>query len=451
MKLLILHVLFVVSVNSNEPPVRNNHIGNCSFGEVSNADAQYTQDGDRITFECVPSFQSNDYFNSSTSITCPNFGGETVSKHQIVQMDFDNCSMSTIGFTIFEVYTEISILNVSYLGIETLQPELFQSADKLTKLNVSHNNISEVKKFLFAKTKKLVELDFSFNTINRIDSHTFAGDSKVKRLNLSNNSIKYLSEELFDHLLRLEHLDLSNNAIDDLEENTFNSLTNLQSLDLSYNPIQELNKKTFDSLTKLRHLYLSHMNLETIEPKTFCRQEQLEVLDLSYNRLKVLDIRAFDGAIFLPRIDNLKHLLIGNNQLNELNGFSSSRFPNVKITGIDQNEFDCCYLEELLRSIDRKQLDLSFDENTNHPNLSDSMGVKCEFGSNFIYDDREEPDSNWTGTLIIICMLLLTAIFVLTILIVRGKQTHERTETTKNQCARHFNDSVGNVYDVPKF
>lgn len=460
MKLIV--VLFaVVGLVISIGPTTNKYIGKCYFANVTDADAEFTLDGERVTFECVSNTQDqiDDYFNTkSSNIECHS-AEKSVSKTRIVQINFTNCAMLTIRNYIFENFNNLNILDASGLGLQTLQNEVFNVDSFLTKLNVSHNNITEVSSNLFIHAKKLLELDISFNKIKRIDSQAFAGNLRIQSLNLSHNSITHLHKELFDNLSRLQNLTISHNNIEDLEGQTFNNLTNLEFLDLSHNPIHGLDKHLLTSCSKLKRLYLSHMQLQMIEPKTFSHQEQLEILDLSDNNLKVLDIRAFDGGIFLPKFDNLKFLSIARNKLSEFNGISSARFPAVQIIGIDQNEFDCCNLEQLLRVIDRKQLELPFDENTFHPKLFDARGQKCSFGEDFVYEANEKSSQfDWTELLIIICMLLLAIIIGMVIMIIRQKQTYQKAETIEIQCERTANEhnehrryANANVYDVPKY
>lgn len=462
LKMKLITVLFVVvRLVISIDQTSNKYIGKCYFANVTDEEAEFTLDGERVTFECVSDTQDqiDDYFNiKSSNIECiSDFAEKSVSKTRIVQINFTNCSMSTMRNYIFENFKNLNILDASSLGLRILQNEVFNVDLYLTKLNVSHNDITEVSSNLFVNAKKLLEVDISFNKITQIDPQAFAGNLPIQSLNLSHNNITHLHRELFDNLSRLQNLTISHNNIEHLGGQTFNNLTNLEFLDLSHNPIYELDKHLFTSCSKLKRLYLSHMELQLIEPKTFSHQEQLEILELSNNNLKVLDIRAFDGGIFLPKFDSLKYLSIARNKLHEFNGFSSERFPFVQIIGMDQNEFDCCELEKLLRIIDRKQLELPFDENTFHPKLLDARGQMCSFGEDFIYDGNEKSSQfNWTEVLLIMCMLLLAVIIGMVIMIIRQKKTYREPQTIEIQCERRENETKNryenvNVYDVPKY
>lgn len=293
-------------------------------------------------------------------------------------------------------------MNATYLGLETLQKE-FDEAKQLTKLNLSHNNIVEVPKFSFVNSKMLIEADFSNNQISRVDPLAFATDSKLETLILSHNKIVSINKQLFDFLPKLKMLNLSYNAINELGASTF------------------------------------------------CRLQQLVVLDLSHNNLKILDAHAFDGGIFLPKFDQFKLLSIGGNHLSELNGFTNDRFPDVKIFGIHENHFDCCYLKNLFRSIHQHQLDLTFDENGKNPNITDSIGKKCHFDDDFVYE-KETSQIDWLAIVIMVGIIVLGAIFYSIIMKFRYSETQMQIEAAENapiKCNRQ--SSLDYFSDVPKY
>lgn len=451
MKFFAFFAIFITTAHSNEIFL-NGYIGECSLEKSSNASHH-----DTLTFICVKSFRQTDLFSDSATSQCTDYtlvpSSTEYRKDLIVKINFEDCSMPNIGYRIFEVYKNVTTLNANHLALESLQKHLFIEAKKLISINVSHNHIVELSSFLFVNAVHLTTADFSFNHINRIDALAFAGESNLELLNFAHNNITTLHKQLFDYLLNLRILNLSHNFIEHLEESTFVNLTNLKFLDLSNNPLKELGIKTFASLTKLQHLNLSHTQLSEVKAKTLCRLVGLETLDLSNNNLVVLDVRAFDSGIFLPRFDYLQSLFIAENQLVELNGFSSDRFPVLKISGIPFNKFDCCYLMKLFRSINWKQLELPFDENSHHPNLTDSTGAKCNFGGEFIYD-AEKPSYTWAEILTVICVLLLALLFVMVGALMKSTKNFRAAGTNGNitvQCDSISNFDNSNMYDVPKF
>lgn len=453
MRSILFLVSFIISVVSSE--ISSGYIGDCSLTGSFNA-----IQNDTLTFICVKSFRSTDLFSESSTSSCSDYtlspSNVEFYKDQIVQINFEDCSMSNLGYRIFEVYKNVTVLNASHLGLESLQRLLFQEAKNLLKLDVSHNNIVELRSLTFVDIGHLKAADFSFNRINHIESLAFAASpvSNLEELNFSHNNITTLDKQLIDYLQNLRHLNLSHNSINNLQEHTFVNLTNLNVLDVSVNPLKQLSVKTFASLLKLQHLNLSHTQLSEIKAKTLCRLEELRTLDLSHNNLIVLDVRAFDGGIFLPKFDYLKKLFIGSNQMNELNGFTSERFPVMKIVGIPENKFDCCYLMKLFRSIGWKQLELPFDnDNSNHPNVTDSTGAKCNFDGEFL-NETDNPHYTWAEILTVVCILLLALLFVMVGAIMKTTRNFRPPRTTENMnvpCDSISNFDNSNMYDVPKY
>lgn len=253
----------------------------------------------------------------------------------------------------FPIFNQLQELNLSSNNITELAVNLFQRLYNLKHLHLAHNQIGEIPSFLFHKTVQLNEIDFSFNRIRVIDDFAFAGDMKLTKLNLSHNQIATLHRKLVENVPHLTHFDVSSNQISALQFDTFQNLRQLKHFDLSDNPIKTIDTKLFANLVALQNLNLSRTLLMEIEPKTFGACSAIEILDLSSNALKSLNVTILPSP---PK--HLELLLIGNNQLQELNGFSNETIPGAKIHGIDSNRLNCSYLERLFQSITWKQIGL---------------------------------------------------------------------------------------------
>lgn len=446
-KILFLIIAIATTVSASA------YIGECYL--TNSDDPTRPDDGEQLTFVCVQDFKAINFFDASPTSRCSEIKSE-FQKNHIEQINFEHCSMSNIGYQIFEVFKSVRTLNATNLGLGPSFPlQLFREAKNITKLLLSHNKIVELPSFLFVNATKLIEADFSFNQINAIDALAFVNNPTMQILNLAYNNITALHGQFSKYLLNLKSLNVSHNVITTLLEHTFDQMNQLEILDLSFNLIDELSTQIFASLTKLKHLNLSHANLWEIKSKTFSRLEVLQTLDLSHNKLKVLDVRALDAGIFLPRFDHLERLYIGANQLKELNGFSSDRFPILKFIGIADNKFECCYLMKLFRLICWRQLDLPFDVNSNHPNVSDSTGAKCDFTNGSENESLDVNELTWTEALSVISVLLIALLFVMVISIMKRNQHFRVNNTSENmtvQCDSISNRSnTMNVYDVPKF
>ena len=90
--------------------------------------------------------------------------------------------------------TNIEILVLRNVELESMEQIQFQNFLKLKKLDLSFNNLTRLKYDSFKNLKMLEYLDLSFNQIDFIDGRIFGdwGDSKeksLKYLNLESNKI----------------------------------------------------------------------------------------------------------------------------------------------------------------------------------------------------------------------------------------------------------------------
>lgn len=196
-------------------------------------------------------------------------------------------------------------------------------------------------------------VDFSFNRIKTIDNFAFSGDLSLQQLNLSHNQLTNLPKKAIDNFINLTKLDVSWNEITNLTgSESFGNFENLIYLDLSGNPLKSLNNQSLGVMRNLKQLLVSRASLRAIGPGTFAGLKSLRLLDISGNELVRLNIDVF-GA----RAEKLKWLLVADNRLRELNGFTSASIPNAKIAGIDRNRFNCTYFERIFANITWQHLD----------------------------------------------------------------------------------------------
>ncbi|XP_055300755.1 leucine-rich repeat-containing protein 15-like isoform X2 [Sitodiplosis mosellana] len=287
----------------------------------------------KLTLKCSNDSHQIDLLNQNSYLSCSNskqFNGYNynVEKRRIKQVNIENCSMSklTIKYDIFQQYTQLEVLNISYVGLESLEKETFEKAGSMIKLDASHNNIQDVPELLFLNAGNLNEIDFSYNKMERIDSHVLAGAKQLKTLDVSHNEIGSISGLVFGNALWLDHINLSHNKISVVEPNTFAVLKQLKRLDISHNEIKNISGLLFGNALWLEYIDLSYNEIVLIESKTFAVLKQLRTLDLSINNIKKLTKSLFDG------LDNLQIL-----SLNHLSNDTIEIEPSVFI-GLDRLE-----------------------------------------------------------------------------------------------------------------
>lgn len=104
MKYFILNAFLIISVRSIEIPVKKSYIGKCTITECETFSVP---DGKCVTFVCVESSIEKNYFDNSPNLQCSHATNQTIRKDDIVQMNFQDCSISSIGGIFFEVYKKV--------------------------------------------------------------------------------------------------------------------------------------------------------------------------------------------------------------------------------------------------------------------------------------------------------------------------------------------------------
>lgn len=291
----------------------------------------------------------------------------------------------------------VKYLDLSRNSIDSVSQKTLQSA-YLISINLSCNAITEIEVYAFT-ISPLKQLDLSSNRLRKLHPLSAKPLLELQILHLDNNHIEVIPEGFFEFLFKLEvftangnylktinlrplyylqHVELSNNYLQSLVlanpkvtdlNLSCNSLdiakisglaqcSSLLTLDLSQNPIGNLSPI---KLPKLEELRLSSLKLITsLELTPF---PNLKILDLSNNDF--------------PHLGNLTHLasmnllLIDGNKLTTLN-FSLP--DSLTYIGLNDNEFACTYLEELLPSLRRQGIRLYFNQKATGSNV---QGVRC--------------------------------------------------------------------------
>ena len=204
----------------------------------------------------------------------------------------------------------------------------FTAMMKLQELRLSNNKIRDIKKDALIKHPNLKFIDLSNNRLSSLPEDVFATSRNLKWVSLSNNSLAFLPNDLFKEPSQsLEVLDLSGNLIPTLTAPLLSNLQSLTSLDLSRNEIVSIGSAAaLKGLNELKSLKLAHNKLA-----------RLPVLSLSSLRSLVLSHNDIGGRLsptrIFSRLPLLSHLLLDNNQIDEL---PSQVFVNsTKITVLD--------------------------------------------------------------------------------------------------------------------
>ena len=173
-------------------------------------------------------------------------------------------------------------LNRNFL--ETVPDGVFEDLRTVEEVYLSGNLLNELPEGTFdSQTANLSVLDLSANGLETLPVGVLGNLAGLVSLSLSGNGVAHLPAGLFDDLVELEELDLSANSIDDLPDGLFDGNLELRDLDLSINEISELPEGVFSDLGNLAELDLSGNELEDLPVGVFKDLSGLTDLDAGDN------------------------------------------------------------------------------------------------------------------------------------------------------------------------
>lgn len=222
------------------------------------------------------------YFNELDGVECFN-SEKTIrrfyNKHIIDAIRFSGCRMHHIPYDTFKAQPYLRVLDISQLGLDSLQPEHLVGAKRSWELLAANNELNELPNEIFANAGCIIRADLSYNKIKRIEERSFFGANDLTMIDLSGNKIETLSQFAFNGLVNLTHMNLAYNQIYEIHPFAFDGLQRLFHLDVSHNFISILADRTFANLSKLNKLQLSYNQIHQIESYAFATTHSLVRLD----------------------------------------------------------------------------------------------------------------------------------------------------------------------------
>lgn len=368
MKFIIAFLFAIVSVrlaNFSEIAQKFGHISDCFF---------YNGSGHKVTLICDGRDNEHRVFAAPDRTVCLNTIAMNNDWPQIVH--FENCQLKALRVNFFILFPNIQTFIASDVGLRTLQIHIFREGKQLRHLIASNNNLTEFPSRLFADENQIAHVDVSYNSIKRVDRDGLHNAKCLTVLNLSHNQIARLDSNFFYHRApNLAILDVSHNNLRNLSERIFVTSAALRQLDMSYNFIGNLKFGTFSSLVNLEYLNLRHINMTHIHAGTFTYQRHLNSLNLAENKLKRIN---FDLA--MASHCHLRALRLGRNHLRDLKGLRTALFPRLKLLDIQNNRFNCTYLQSFMKNQKWEKLHFVTESNANasHPRQPNVRGIHCE-------------------------------------------------------------------------
>lgn len=329
---------------------------------------------------------------NNLSITSSNISTLPVWVGNFTQLKILHVTNSSLVNFALEASTTVNALNLSQNLIKILTRNMLQAYSSLQLLNLSCNQISSIEDYAFTGSSSIVSLDLAHNRLRKLSAPLSARPLlDLKILRLDNNRLEELSEDLFDTLIELKLLSLTGNYLKIITERTVRPLYHLEELRLQDNHLRSVafenprlirlnlgrNDLAADDISGLSRSRLQELNLSRnpIGNVTALNLDELELLEtLTMNKMTLLSFDTFNGpktlrilsfkgndyvnisSIDLSHMSRLNLLQIDGNQLKNI----EIKYLPASLTyiGLNDNQFDCTYLEELLDQLRLKGIRL---------------------------------------------------------------------------------------------
>lgn len=320
----------------------------------------------------------------------------------IDKLKLQNSSLIEIPSQIVDANRDISFIDISGVGLKSMESASFCKLKKITSidfsnnslttlpeqmlsecepqlndLNFSFNKISDLTGNIFIKLTLLATIDLSSNRIEKLVDDVFKPLVNLITLRLNNNRISIIDDDLFAHNSKLITLTLNNNMLAAVENGSFHGLKELRAIDLGNNRgLRIIDLSGMDGLQRVQiancslsvlHVpahgktIIAHKN--NISHIKIDQENELERLDVSTNHIRnlselspLIHLKSLDlsnnelveiNFSLLATLKNLTQLNINGNPIKKLNSNALSKYlPSVRVIGISADSLDRANLEE---------------------------------------------------------------------------------------------------------
>lgn len=173
----------------------------------------------------------------------PDFMINATANHQSVECIYarKQKNFHYLPTNIYRKFPNIFKIHVTQCDIKKISYSSFTKLKMLSILELDFNAIESIEEKSFNELQSLEILSLGSNRIKELPSDIFNFTFSLKQINLENNKIKYLSSDIFSNLKRLEIINFDHNSITNL---TIRVNTNviLKSLSFYKNLIVEVDK-----------------------------------------------------------------------------------------------------------------------------------------------------------------------------------------------------------------
>ncbi|XP_070492474.1 leucine-rich repeat-containing protein 15-like [Chironomus tepperi] len=319
-------------------------------------------------------------------------------------------------------FPHVTYLDLSFLGIESVDENAFRRCRNLNWVSLYNNRISRMSENSFNLNRHLEHLDLQFNQLTAVPENLFAnhfalqylnlgfnpftqpipGNAfrnlfSLKELHLERNNIREINPAWFQNMINLEILFMYSNQLTSVPQGAFVSLAQLMVLDLGSNQISHVAADALDNLNHLNILSFEANRISSLHPQWFQDKPNLEILYLDYNQIDILPPGIFG------QLNHLVDLNMLSNNLRTINRNAFGSLERIWYLDFDDNNinsFDERLLTEptrlyYLQLTDNVCASVTFSNFTNRRPEVISALERCTNNFRFVIESTTQPGSNY--------------------------------------------------------
>lgn len=299
---------------------------------------------------------------------------------QLVDLTLQETPLTNFDLNLLQNHKKLISLRVTGSNLKRMDNfEQLQNFQELKYLDLSGNRLENWLGIIqHLNARNVFHLNLNGNTVGKIDEETFAEFSYLNYLYLADTNLSLDDLKPFEPLSAITELDISNNDLGNMDFTTslldlkelhvFNAAycqirnisglakrivaPSMWGLDLTGNFLDDLPADSFESWEELMSLNISRINLTHFDFGIFDHNPAIQLLDLSQNQLTNVN--------FTSNSSHLMSLHLNGNNINIMENFTKSKFPELKQLDIWMNWFSCEYLATFVPQIKKEWPKLEF-------------------------------------------------------------------------------------------
>ena len=264
-------------------------------------------------------------------------GSAFQSVDRLISLDLSHNAINALSHDVFKSQRELLTLDLSHNNILMMPGKVFATLAKLKILKLHGNNLTlNASETIFDLLTNLKILDVSKNDIKRFPLYLFRYTDNLTSIDISVNALEYIPDQCFANLSNLINLNMSRNFLSQLP--SFSAQGLLKVVDFSDNRIRTLPPALFIDNQNLEFLSLSENNLVTIPSHMFYHLHKLAFINISHNAISKIGSQVFSKRITSQSVD-----LRGN----EMHDVTSHSFKGTRNSTIIVDKYaTCCFIHK---------------------------------------------------------------------------------------------------------